>query len=60
RAAAGASGGSKAVWSSNTGGVSGGSYGSGNGGSGNGGSGRPKRSGPRRASAPASNERRGR
>ncbi|MEV7636816.1 DEAD/DEAH box helicase [Pseudarthrobacter enclensis] len=58
RAAAGASGGSKAVWSSNTGGVSGGSYGSGNGG--NGGSGRPKRSGPRRASAPASNERRGR
>lgn len=60
RAAAGASGGSKAVWSSNTGGASGGSYGSGNGGSGNGGSGRPKRSGPRRASAPASNERRGR
>lgn len=60
RAAAGASSGSKAVWSSNTGGVSGGSYGSGNGGSGNGGSGRPKRSGPRRASAPASNERRGR
>jgi superfamily II DNA/RNA helicase len=58
RAGAGASGGSKAVWSSNTGGVSGGSYGSGNGG--NGGSGRPKRSGPRRASAPASNERRGR
>ncbi|MBT2249378.1 DEAD/DEAH box helicase [Arthrobacter sp. BHU FT2] len=58
RSAAGASGGSKAVWSSNTGGVSGGSYGSGNGG--NGGSGRPKRSGPRRASAPASNERRGR
>jgi superfamily II DNA/RNA helicase len=58
RAAAGASGGSKAVWSSNTGGVSGGSYGSANGG--NGGSGRPKRSGPRRASAPASNERRGR
>ncbi|WP_411374566.1 DEAD/DEAH box helicase [Arthrobacter sp. MPF02] len=50
-----ASGGSKAVWSSATGGASGGSYGSGNGGSG-----RPKRSGPRRASAPASNERRGR
>lgn len=57
---AGATGGSKAVWSSNTGGTSGGSYGSGNGGSGNGGSGRPARSGPRRASAPASNERRGR
>lgn len=61
RAAAGASGGSKAVWSSNTGGVSGGSYGAGKGsGSGNSGSGRPARSGPRRASAPASNERRGR
>lgn len=61
RAAAGASGGSKAVWSSNTGGASGGSYGAGKGsGSGNGGSGRPARSGPRRASAPASNERRGR
>jgi hypothetical protein len=59
RAAAGATGGSKAVWSSNTGGTSGGSYGSGSGGSGNG-SGRPARSGPRRASAPASNERRGR
>ena len=54
-----AAGGSNAVWSSTTGGVSGGSYGSGNGGAGNG-SGRPKRSGPRRASAPASNERRGR
>jgi superfamily II DNA/RNA helicase len=58
-------GGSNAVWSSNTGGTSGGSYGSGNSGSGsngsrNGGSGRPARSGPRRASAPASNERRGR
>ncbi|KIC63290.1 DEAD/DEAH box helicase [Pseudarthrobacter phenanthrenivorans] len=49
-----------AVWSSNTGGTSGGSYGSGSGSSGNGGSGRPARSGPRRASAPASNERRGR
>ncbi|WP_028265536.1 DEAD/DEAH box helicase [Arthrobacter sp. MA-N2] len=49
--------GNKAVWSSNTGGNSGGSYGSG---SGNSGSGRPTRSGPRRASAPASNERRGR
>ncbi|TLM83270.1 DEAD/DEAH box helicase [Pseudarthrobacter sp. NamE2] len=49
------SGGSKAVWSSTTGGASSGSYGSGNGGSG-----RAKRSGPRRASAPASNERRGR
>ena len=57
---AAATGGSKAVWSSNTGGTSGGSFGSGNGGSGNGGSGRPARSGPRRASAPASNERRGR
>ncbi|GAB2713127.1 DEAD/DEAH box helicase [Arthrobacter bambusae] len=51
------SSGNKAVWSSNTGGNSGGSYGSG---SGNSGSGRPARSGPRRASAPASNERRGR
>lgn len=50
-----ASGGNKAVWSSNTGGTSGGSY-AGNGG----GNGRPARSGPRRASAPASNERRGR
>ncbi|WP_247046548.1 DEAD/DEAH box helicase [Arthrobacter rhizosphaerae] len=65
RAAAGAkSGGNAAVWSSNTGGTSGGSYsGGGNGGSksgGNGGSGRPARSGPRRASAPASNERRSR
>ncbi|MGO4586158.1 DEAD/DEAH box helicase [Arthrobacter sp. 2RAF6] len=49
--------GNKSVWSSNTGGNSGGSYGSG---SGNSGSGRPARSGPRRASAPASNERRGR
>ncbi|MHA7296415.1 DEAD/DEAH box helicase [Pseudarthrobacter sp. MDT3-1] len=47
--------GNKAVWSSNTGGTSGGSY-AGNGG----GSGRPARSGPRRASAPASNERRSR
>lgn len=64
-ASAGAkSGGNAAVWSSNTGGTSGGSYsGGGNGGSksgGNGGSGRPARSGPRRASAPASNERRSR
>ncbi|AXJ08812.1 DEAD/DEAH box helicase [Arthrobacter sp. PM3] len=64
RAAAGAkssgakSGGAATVWSSNTGGTSGGSYaGGGNGRSGNG---RPARSGPRRASAPASNERRGR
>jgi superfamily II DNA/RNA helicase len=56
RSGAGATGGSKAVWSSNTGGTSGGSYSAGNGG----GSGRPARSGPRRASAPASNERRGR
>ncbi|SDT61198.1 Superfamily II DNA and RNA helicase [Pseudarthrobacter equi] len=56
RSAGAASGGSKAVWSSNTGGTSGGSYSAG---SGNG-SGRPARSGPRRASAPASNERRGR
>ncbi|MBT2568752.1 DEAD/DEAH box helicase [Arthrobacter sp. ISL-85] len=56
----GAAGGNKAVWSSNTGGTSGGSYGSGSGASGNGGSGRAARSGPRRASAPASNERRGR
>lgn len=55
RTAGAASGGNKAVWSSNTGGTSGGSY-AGNGG----GSGRPARSGPRRASAPASNERRGR
>ncbi|WP_159829411.1 DEAD/DEAH box helicase [Arthrobacter sp. 9AX] len=55
-AAAGATGGNKAVWSSNTGGTSGGSYSAGNGG----GSGRPARSGPRRASAPASNERRSR
>ncbi|MGW9415694.1 DEAD/DEAH box helicase [Arthrobacter cupressi] len=47
--------GSKAVWSSNTGGTSGGSYGAGSGNSG-----RPARKGPRRASAPASNERRGR
>ncbi|WP_115789642.1 DEAD/DEAH box helicase [Arthrobacter silvisoli] len=47
--------GSKAVWSSNTGGTSGGSFGAGSGNSG-----RPARKGPRRASAPASNERRGR
>ena len=57
RSAAAGNGGSKAVWSSTTGGVSGGSYGSAGGGSN---SGRPARSGPRRASAPASNERRGR
>jgi superfamily II DNA/RNA helicase len=60
-AASGArTGGSNAVWSSNTGGTSGGSYGSGSNGSAKSGSGRPARSGPRRASAPASNERRGR
>lgn len=58
-------GGNKAVWSSATGATSGGSYGSGSGASGNSGrggsgAGRPARSGPRRASAPASNERRGR
>ena len=64
RAAAGAksggskTGGSTAVWSSNTGGTSGGSYAGG--GNGRSGEGRPARSGPRRASAPASNERRGR
>ncbi len=52
--------GNKAVWSSNTGGTSGGSFGSGNSGRGGSGSGRPARSGPRRASAPASNERRSR
>ncbi|MGP4033495.1 DEAD/DEAH box helicase [Pseudarthrobacter sp. 1C304] len=59
RAAAGAkSGGSAPVWSSNTGGTSGGSYAGG--GNGRSGEGRPARgSGPRRASAPASNERRG-
>ncbi|MCE3293812.1 MAG: box helicase domain protein [Arthrobacter sp.] len=62
RAAAGGArtGGSNAVWSSNTGGTSGGSYGSGSNGSAKSGSGRPARTGPRRASAPASNERRGR
>lgn len=54
------SSGNKAVWSSNTGGTSGGSFGTGNSGRGGSGSGRPARSGPRRASAPASNERRGR
>lgn len=53
-----AEGGNKAVWSSNTGGTSGGSYSGG--GNGRSGEGRPARSGPRRASAPASNERRGR
>lgn len=57
-AGAGAASGNKAVWSSNTGGTSGGSY-AGNGG-GRSGDGRPARSGPRRASAPASNERRSR
>ncbi len=50
-------GGSATVWSSNTGGASGGSFGSGGQKSG---AGRPPRKGPRRASAPASNERRGR
>lgn len=63
RAAAGSkSGGSKAVWSSTTGGTSGGSYagGSSAGGSSRSGDGRPARKAPRRASAPASNERRGR
>jgi superfamily II DNA/RNA helicase len=60
-AASGArTGGSNAVWSSNTGGTSGGSYGSGSNGPAKSGSGRPARSGPRRASAPASNERRDR
>ncbi|MFB8370918.1 DEAD/DEAH box helicase [Pseudarthrobacter sp. NPDC055928] len=54
-----AGGGNKAVWSSNTGGTSGGSY-AGNGGGGRSSDGRPARSGPRRASAPASNERRSR
>ncbi|CAM3302392.1 ATP-dependent RNA helicase RhlE [Arthrobacter ulcerisalmonis] len=56
------SGGNNAVWSSNTGGNSGGSYGAGNGGgAGKGGSGRsPRSGGPRRATAPASNERRSR
>ncbi|BCW60366.1 DEAD/DEAH box helicase [Paenarthrobacter nicotinovorans] len=56
-------GGNKAVWSSATGAASGGSYGSGASGNsarGGSGAGRPARSGPRRASAPASNERRGR
>jgi superfamily II DNA/RNA helicase len=54
KAAGQRSGGSATVWSSTTGGASGGSYGSGN-------TGRPARgSGPRRASAPASNQRRGR
>jgi superfamily II DNA/RNA helicase len=61
RAAAGSkTGGSQAVWSSTTGGTSGGSYGSSAGGSGRSGDGRPARKAPRRASAPASNERRGR
>jgi superfamily II DNA/RNA helicase len=55
--AAAASGGNKAVWSSNTGGTSGGSYAAGNGGGRSGGG---RSGGPRRASAPASNERRGR
>jgi superfamily II DNA/RNA helicase len=63
RAAGGAkTGGNAPVWSSNTGGTSGGSYsgGSSSGGSGRSGDGRPARKAPRRASAPASNERRGR
>ena len=63
RAAAGSkSGGNGPVWSSTTGGTSGGSYsgGSSSGGSGRSGDGRPARKAPRRASAPASNERRGR
>ncbi len=65
RAAAGGgearAGGNKSVWSSTTGGTSGGSYGSGSGNGGKGGSGRPARAGgSRRASAPASNERRSR
>ncbi|PNH81891.1 DEAD/DEAH box helicase [Arthrobacter sp. AFG20] len=63
RAAAGSKTGSNApVWSSTTGGTSGGSYsgGSSSGGSGRSGDGRPARKAPRRASAPASNERRGR
>ncbi|MBT2593884.1 DEAD/DEAH box helicase [Arthrobacter sp. ISL-72] len=54
----GSAGGNAAVWSSNTGGTSGGSYSGG--GNGRSSEGRPARSGPRRASAPASNERRGR
>ena len=55
----GSAGGNAAVWSSNTGGTSGGSYSGG--GNGRSGEGRPARSGgPRRASAPASNERRSR
>jgi len=54
----GSAGGNAPVWSSNTGGTSGGSYSGG--GNGRSGEGRPARSGPRRASAPASNERRGR
>ena len=54
KATAPRSGGSAPVWSSTTGGTSGGSFGSGN-------TGRPSRgSGPRRASAPASNTRRSR
>ncbi|MFJ5699257.1 DEAD/DEAH box helicase [Arthrobacter sp. NPDC093139] len=57
-ATGGKSGGSAPVWSSNTGGTSGGSFAGG--GNGRSGGGRPARSGPRRASAPASNERRGR
>jgi superfamily II DNA/RNA helicase len=63
RAAGGAkTGGNAPVWSSATGGTSGGSYagGSSSGGSGRSGDGRPARKAPRRASAPASNERRGR
>jgi superfamily II DNA/RNA helicase len=61
-AAGGKAGGNAPVWSSTTGGTSGGSYsgGSSSGGSGRSGDGRPARKAPRRASAPASNERRGR
>jgi superfamily II DNA/RNA helicase len=62
RAAAGSkTGGNAAVWSSTTGGTSGGSYSGGSSaGGGRSGDGRPVRKAPRRASAPASNERRGR
>ncbi|MGO4455410.1 DEAD/DEAH box helicase [Arthrobacter sp. RAF14] len=55
-------GGSAPVWSSTTGGTSGGAYDAGarSGARGGSAAGRPARSGPRRASAPASNARRGR
>ncbi|MGG5170665.1 DEAD/DEAH box helicase [Pseudarthrobacter sp. J1738] len=63
-ASAGSASGNRSVWSSATGGTSGGSYGAGKSAAGNGGgrssAGRPARGGSRRASAPASNERRGR